>query len=82
MRHKRLKHSADTLCHMFCGWRLANSYFDIEKLGSGTLTIDALSGESKFNGTPIDDLNIAGELHLWLIEDCHANGVNIFSTLD
>ena len=39
MRRKRLKHCADTLCHMFCGWRLVNSYADIESLGSGALKI-------------------------------------------
>ena len=43
MRRKRLKHAADTLCHMFCGWWLANSYTNLETLGSGTLAIDALS---------------------------------------
>jgi len=70
MRRKRLKHAADTLCHMFCGWRLANSYSDIEMLGSGTLSIDALTGDSTFNESPTGELNIAGELHAWLIEDC------------
>ena len=25
MRRKRLQHVADTLCQMFCGWRLVNS---------------------------------------------------------
>lgn len=43
MRRKRLQHAADTLCHMFCGWRLVNSYQELERLGSGTLLIDALT---------------------------------------
>ncbi len=75
MRRKRLKHCADTLCHMFCGWRLANSYADIEMLGSGTLEINALTGEVTFNGEPTKALAIAGELHHWLAKDCIANDI-------
>jgi hypothetical protein len=60
---------------MFCGWRLANSYSDIEALGSGTLVIDALSGNATFNGASIGPLNIAGELHAWLHEDCQNNDI-------
>ena len=75
MRRKRLKHCADTLCHMFCGWRLVNSYADIEALGSGTLNIDALTGDATFNGSPTNPLAIAGELHAWLAEDCESNGI-------
>ncbi len=90
MRRKRLKHSADTLCHMFCGWRLMNSYADIELLGSGTLEIDALTGSATFNGQPIDPLAIAGELQAWLAEDCESNNIpideirtaNLTATLD
>ncbi|NOY41517.1 MAG: hypothetical protein GXP26_06740 [Planctomycetes bacterium] len=77
MRRKRLKHCADTLCHMFCGWRLVNSYTDIESLGSGTLEIDALSGSSKFADQPTKQLAIAGELRAWLIEDCDTNQIPI-----
>ena len=75
MRRKRLKHAADTMCHMFCGWRLANSYTNLETLGSGTLAIDALSGDATFNGDTIGPLNIAGELHAWLREDCQNNDI-------
>jgi len=77
MRRKRLKHCADTLCHMFCGWRLVNSYADIELLGSGTLEIDALTGEATFNGDPTNPLAIAGELQAWLTEDCDSNNISI-----
>ena len=75
MRRKRLKHAADTLCHMFCGWRLANSYSDLETLGSGTIAIDALSGDATFNGETIGPLDIAGELHAWLRDDCRNNDI-------
>lgn len=77
MRRKRLKHSADTLCHMFCGWRLVNAYADIEALGSGCLEIDALTGAASFNGEATDPLAIAGELHAWLLEDCETNNIPI-----
>jgi hypothetical protein len=75
MRRKRLKHCADTLCHMFCGWRLVNSYSEIESLGSGTLEIDALTGDATFDGQPTKSLAIAGELHAWLRQDCDSNNI-------
>ena len=81
MRRKRLQHSADTLCQMFCGWRLANSYEDLERLGSGTLTVDALVGSCRFDGEPIERLNIAGELHSWLCEDLATHGIPIGAVL-
>jgi len=62
---------------MFCGWRLINSYRDLEELGSGTLIIDALSGHSKFNGRLIENLSIAGELQAWLREDLAAHSISL-----
>ncbi len=64
MRRKRLKHAADTLCNMFCGWRLANSYSDLETLGLGTLEIDALSGDARFNGSAIGPLNMLANFNM------------------
>jgi hypothetical protein len=75
MRRKRLQHVADTLCHMFCGWRLINSYRELERLGSGHLSIDALSGNCSFNGSPVEPLSIAYELATWLREDLLAHGI-------
>jgi len=62
---------------MFCGWRLVNSYAAIESLGSGTLEIDALTGDASFNERPTEPLAIAGELHAWLVEDCATNNIPI-----
>jgi hypothetical protein len=73
MRRKRLQHAADTLCRMFCGWRLTNSYEDLARLGSGTIEIDALSAACRFEGEPIERLAIAGELSAWLREDLAAH---------
>lgn len=69
MRRKRLRHVAQNLCQMFCGWRLTNSYRDLERLGSGTLTVDALTGECLVNGAATEELSIAGELQSWLLDD-------------
>ena len=66
---------------MFCGWRLANSYSDLETLGSGTLEIDALSGDARFNGSAIGPLNIAGELQAWLQHDCENNNIPLSGIL-
>lgn len=77
MKLKRLQHAADTLCQMFCGWRLINSLGELERLGSGTLRIDAISGGCHFNGHPIDELSIAGELSQWLKDDLSKHEIPI-----
>ena len=61
---------------MFCGWRLVNSYPQLERLGSGTLIIDALSQACSFNGQTIEPLTIAGELAAWLREDLAAHHID------
>jgi len=60
---------------MFCGWRLINSYRDLERLGTGQLRVDALSGNCSFNGSPIDKLSIAHELSAWMREDLLSHGI-------
>lgn len=77
MRRKRLQHAADTICHMFCGWRLINCKPQLVELGSGTIRIDVLSGNCSFDGRPISQLSIAEELRLWLLEDLEANKIPI-----
>jgi hypothetical protein len=77
MKHRRLQHAADTLCHMFCGWRLANCYRDLERLGSGVLTIDVINAECSFNGHSIDPLSIALELQAWLHADLANNHLDV-----
>ena len=69
MRRKRFQHMADTLCHMFCGWRQIADKPRLVALGSGAISIDALRGTARFNGTLLDDLAVAGELQAWLDED-------------
>jgi hypothetical protein len=77
MRRKRLKHAADILCQMFCGWRLSNCKPELVKLGSGKLTIDALSGNCQFNGVAIPELSIANEIKLWLREDMERSHISM-----
>jgi hypothetical protein len=81
MRRKRLQHSADTLYQMFCGWRLANFYKDLGRLGSGMLSIDVLVDSCRFDDMPIEPLNIARELHSWLRGDLAAQGIHIGTLL-
>jgi hypothetical protein len=50
---KRLQHVADTMCQMYCGWRLIESKPNLVNLGSGTLEIDAITGQSLFQGTRV-----------------------------
>lgn len=64
---------------MFCGWRLINSYRDLERLGSGQLSIDALTGSCSFDGRPIEQLSIACELSAWLREDAESHRIPLES---
>jgi len=75
MRRKRLNHAAENLCSIFCGWRLTNSFAEIQALGSGTLDIDALSAHCSFNGGSVEPLSIAFELQAWLARDLEAHNI-------
>ncbi len=77
MRTRRLKHAADTICQIFCGWRLINSKAQLVELGSGTIRIDVLSGDCLWDGRPVPSLSIAGEVHLWFLADLEANGIPV-----
>lgn len=75
MREKRLQNAADNLCQMFCGWRLIGSKPELVNLGSGTLTIDAISGQCSFQGQNIGQLAIAVELRASLQRNLEANKI-------
>ena len=77
MRRKRLQHVADTMCQMFCGWRLIDSKPNLVKLGSGTLEIDAITGQCVFQGRTIAQLAIAEEIRAWLQQDLATNKIPI-----
>ena len=77
MRRKRLKNTAFTLCHMFCGWRLLNCYKEMISLGSGELLIDVPSARCQFNGTAIPSLSIAHELESWYRQELAANKIPV-----
>ena len=66
MRKKRLQHVADTMCQMFCGWRLDSSKPDLIRPGPGSLETDAITGKCVFGGRVIERLIIAEEIRLWL----------------
>ena len=77
MRRKRLQRTADTMCQMFCGWRLIGSKPNLLKLGSGTLEIDALTGQCVFQGKATGQITIAEELRAWLQQDLLTNKIPI-----
>jgi hypothetical protein len=77
MRKKRLQHVADTMCQMFCGWRLIGSKPNLLNLGSGTLEIDAITGHCLFQGKTIGQLTIAEEIRAWLQQDLTTNKIPI-----
>src|SRR5687767_13376728 len=54
---------------MFCGWRLANSFAELVRLGSGELEINCLTAGCRFQEGKIASLAIAHELKAWLDGD-------------
>jgi hypothetical protein len=76
-RKKRLQHVADTMCQMFCGWRLIGSKPSLVNLGSGTLEIDAITGQCLFQGKNIGPLTIAEEIRVWMEQDLATNRIPI-----
>jgi hypothetical protein len=63
------------MCQMFCGWRLIGSKSILVELGSGTLEIDAITGECFFQGRIIEKLTIAEEIRAWMRDDLAANKI-------
>jgi hypothetical protein len=79
MKLKRLNHAAQNICQIFCGWRLNLSLQRLAELGSGVLDIDVLSGQCAFNGSPIEPLPIAEEIHGWFLDDLNQSGIPVLS---
>jgi hypothetical protein len=82
MRRKRLQNVADTMCQLFCGWRLMGSKPNLVKLGSGSLEIDAITGRCLFQGDAIGQLTIAEEIRAWLQQDLATNKIPIAALTD
>ena len=79
MKLTRLTHAAQNICQIFCGWRLNLSLQRIAELGSGVLDINVLSGQCKFDGTPIETLPIAKEIQAWFLDDLQQSDIPVIS---
>src|SRR5260221_4938368 len=77
MRRKRLQHVADTMCQMFCGWRLIGSKRSLVNMGASTLEIDVITGKGSFQGESIRQLAIAEEIRRWMHDDLAANKISV-----
>src|SRR5579862_895291 len=62
MRERELQGTANTLCQMFCGWQMVFTMRNLAALGSGTLEIDLLSCEHRFDHRSIEALPISSVL--------------------
>jgi hypothetical protein len=69
MHKGKLQNMTQTLCQMFCGWRLTSSKPRLVTLGSGILEIDVMTGQCAFEGEPIPQLPIATELQASLFHN-------------
>jgi hypothetical protein len=77
MSIKRLKHHAQNLGQMFCGWELMFDYKRLAELENGNLFLNVLTGECFHNGNKIEPLKIVTGLRKWLVADLEANKLNI-----
>jgi hypothetical protein len=75
MSKKRLQSIANTMCHLFCGWRLNTSNPKLVELGSGRLELDALTGQCVFQSKPTSSLTIAQEVRAWLQPELATNKI-------
>ncbi len=75
MRRKVIQNYADTICQMFCGWQLMNDFKQLDRLGSGLLTIDLRTGACVHDGKPTDQLSIARILQAWFFDRCARDAV-------
>ena len=82
MRGKRLQHVANTMCQMFCGWRLSTSKPDLVRLGPGVLEINAITGQCVFEGKTVGKLSIAEETRVWLPQELGTNKIPIAALID
>jgi len=67
---------------MFLGWRLIQSKPGLVNLGSGTLEIDAMTGQCFFQGENIGKLTIAEEIRAWMHDDLAANKIPVSALTD
>jgi hypothetical protein len=77
MHEKTMQHVADILCQMFCGWRLIASKPMLVELGSGTVEIDALTGQCTFQNKPTPQLPIAEDLLAWTKEELTSHHIAV-----
>ena len=55
---------------------------NLVELGSGTLQIDAITGNCTFQGKQIDQLGIAEEIRAWMRDDLRANDIPADTLID
>ncbi len=77
MSIKRLKHHAQNIGQMFCGWELMFDYKQLAELESGTLLLNVLTEECFHNGKRIKPLRIISGLRKWMVQDLEDNKLNI-----
>ncbi len=77
MSIKRLKHHAQNLGQMFCGWELMFDYHRLEEMEDGVLVLNVLSEECFHNGEKINPLSTVKGLRNWMIQDLENNNLNL-----
>ena len=70
MRRKVLQDFANVFCQRFIDLPSGHDLATFVYLGSGSATLDILSGECTFNGNPIRSLHTCAEDRKWLEEQC------------
>lgn len=76
MGMKRLKHHAQNLGQMFCGWELMFDYKTLADLKKGILQLNVLTQECLHNGQKIEPLKIVTGMHNWMMQDLKDNNID------
>jgi hypothetical protein len=69
LRRKALKNTAFTLCQIFSGWELINSYEQIKRIGSGVYKYDFINDSSTLDDKCSEKLNIYYALESFFTEE-------------
>lgn len=76
LKRKALKNTTFTLCQIFSGWELINSYKQIKRIGDGIYKYDFLNSNSTLNDKCSEKLNIYYALDLFFTEELKRMKIN------
>lgn len=77
MKRKVLQDLANTVCQMFCGWRVGDDLESLSEAPSGEITVDLLTGAAVHDKVGQIELQISKEIQTWFEEQLDRNHIVI-----